>query len=69
MRALTPLMKSDDLSRPTSDKNLVNFGPVTPSFAGAFAPDGLTLGFASHLVLSYSDAENRLRCYCGSRRF
>jgi len=39
---------ADDPS--TSDKNLVNFSSVTLEFCGAFAPCGLTLGFAMHLV-------------------
>jgi len=34
-------------------KNLVNFGPLTPEFAGAFAPGGLHAGLC-HAFLVHS---------------
>jgi len=36
----------------TSDKNLVNFSPVTLSFSDTFAPTGYTLSFAMHARIS-----------------
>jgi len=41
----------------TLDKTLMKFSPITPEFCGRVCAGGLTLGFATHLVLLYCIVE------------